>query len=139
MPNSFTIVLIAQAVVVVAGVWLIFSGIVALIRPVLATTFIARMGSTVRIHWTEHTVRALAGAGLILASPAAWAPGLFLYGGVFLIATSSLILAAPRSWHARYSQTAARHLTPGLVRLLAPLAMIGGTALIWATRPGSAF
>lgn len=126
------IVDVAWIVVMIAGLWLVFAGLVALFRPAVAIRFIARMGSTVRIHWTEHSIRGLVGLALMLAAEASRAPQLFLGGGSFVLATSALILFAPREWHASYARSASSKLNPTLLRLLAPLSIGGGAGLIWA-------
>ena len=124
---------IARLIVALAGAWLIFAGGAALARPETAIRFVASMGSTPRIHLTEHFLRGLTGVALMLAADVARAPGMFFYGGAFVAVSSALILAAPRAWHSRYARTAAARLGPCSVRVLAPLSIAGGAVLIWAT------
>ena len=133
MDGPAMFVRVAQLVVIASGLWLIFAGVVALVRPATAIGFVARMGSTLRIHWTEHLLRGVAGLALMLADETARVPSLFLIGGGFVLASSVMILLAPRDWHARYARSAAARLGPGAMRLLAPLSVAGGVGLIWAT------
>ena len=123
----------ARLIVALSGAWLIFAGLVALLRPAAAIRFIASMGSTPRIHWIEHLLRGLAGIALMLAANVARFPAAFFYCGAFVAASSVLILLVPRAWHARYARTAAAKLHPFLTRLLAPISIAAGAGLIWAT------
>ena len=89
----------ALAALLAAAGWLAFVGVVCLLRADFARAALSRMGSTWPIHLGEHALRALFGMALVLRADASKAPGLFIAGGWFVIATSVLIVLAPRRWH----------------------------------------
>lgn len=61
------------------------------------------MGSTRAIHLGEHALRALAGVALVLRAAESKVPALFTAAGWFIVATSLLIVLAPRKWHLAYA------------------------------------
>ena len=134
VPSGLSVTLVAQSIIAAGALWLSVAGIVAVISPEAARRFIGRMGSTPRIHFTEHFLRGLVGVALILAAASSKFPAAFHGAGIFIAATSLLILIAPREWHARYSRTAARKLGDGTLRALGPISFAAGVGLLWAVR-----
>ena len=130
--SGLPITLVAQSIIAAGALWLATAGAVAVISPGTARRFIGRMGSTPRIHFTEHLLRGLVGVALIVAAASSRFPTAFHWGGIFIAATSLLILIAPREWHARYSRTAARKLGDGTLRALGPISLAAGVGLLWA-------
>jgi uncharacterized protein YjeT (DUF2065 family) len=129
-----SVTLVAQSIIAAGALWLAVAGLVAVISPQAARRFIGRMGSTLRIHFTEHFLRGLVGVALILAAASSKFPVAFHWAGIFIAATSLLILIAPREWHARYSRTAARRLGDGTLRALGPISLAAAVALLWSFR-----
>ena len=89
----------ALAVLLAAAGWLAFVGLVCLFRPQVAQATLGRMGSTWRIQLGEHALRGLAGLAMVLRADASKVPELFTFGGWFVVASSVLIVLAPRRWH----------------------------------------
>jgi uncharacterized protein YjeT (DUF2065 family) len=132
--SGLSITLVAQSIIAAGALWLAVAGLVAVISPEAARRFIARMGSTPRIHFTEHFLRGVVGVALILGAASSKFPVGFYWAGIFIAATSLLILIAPREWHARYSRSAARKLSDGKLRALGPISLAAGIALLWAVK-----
>lgn len=132
--SGLSVTLIAQSIIAAGALWLAVAGVVAVISPAAARRFIGRMGSTPRIHFTEHFLRGLVGVALILAEASSKFPAAFHWSGIFIAATSLLILLAPREWHARYSRTAAQKLGDGTLRVLGPISLAAAVGLLWAVR-----
>ena len=88
----------AFAVLLAAAGWLAFVGLVCLFRPQVAQATLGRMGSTWRIQLGEHALRGLAGLAMVLRADASKVPELFTFGGWFVVASSVLIVLAPRRW-----------------------------------------
>jgi hypothetical protein len=85
-----------------------------------------------RLNLAEQGLRLLAGAALIVRSPAAKLPMLFEVVGWFIVLSSVLIIAAPIRWHAAYGTWWSRRLTPPVIRILSPLPAAAGAGLIYA-------
>jgi hypothetical protein len=94
----------AALLIVLAGcAWLAFVSLVCLARPQLARQGLASMGSNWRWQLGEHVPRAIVGLAMMLRAPQSKAPEVLEIGGWFLVATSILILLAPKRWHNHYA------------------------------------
>lgn len=123
---------IARYGVIAAGLWLVLVAGWMLFRPAACREILSRMGSTPLIHYGEHAVRALAGLCLIGAAEASNAPLILTVAGGFIVISSIIIALAPRRWHAVYAMWWAERLPLWIYPALAPVSLIGGTALIWS-------
>jgi hypothetical protein len=93
-------------------------------------TILRRMGSTPRIHFTELSLRFLAGAAFfIFAEQTPYIRG-FQIAGAFLMATSVLIMCVPHRFHNAYALWWADRFPPTLVRFLGLLPIVIGAWLI---------
>lgn len=115
--------------------WLSLVGAVMLITPQAALVMLRKAGSSVPINVAELGLRLLFGLSLIGLSAATSWPKTVLYVGIFLAATSVLILMVPLSWHNGYAVWWADRLPPVLVRLLAPLSFAAAAFLVFAVIP----
>lgn len=122
---------IARYGTIAFGLFLILAGVWMLVRPAGCRAILAKMGSTLLIHYGEHAVRALAGLCLIGAAEASEAPLILTVAGWFIVISSIVIALAPRRWHAAYAVWWADHLPLWTYRALAPVSLIAGAALIW--------
>ncbi len=109
----------ALAIVLAAAAWLVFVGLVCVVRPDLALAQLGRMGGNWAIQIGEHALRGAAGAALILRSDHSKAPEIFSVGGWFVLLSSIAILILPRAWHHTYSRYWAQKLPPFVVRIMA--------------------
>ncbi|ALE17585.1 hypothetical protein AMC99_02310 [Altererythrobacter epoxidivorans] len=124
--------LAAQGAILIAAGWLVFAALVMTASPETARRSLAAMGSTPAIQFGEHIPRAIVGIALILRAAQSKAPLLFEIGGWFILASSILILLAPRKWHNAYAVWWAERIPAIAFRLLS-LPTIGAAAwLAWA-------
>ena len=108
----------AAAIVCIFGVFLIGVGGLMIFRPQTAVKALRHMGSTLTIHFSELSLRFLAGAGLY--GFAAQSPYVrpFQIVGIFLMVTSLLIMCVPHKLHNAYALWWADRFPPALVRFL---------------------
>ncbi|MGV3578969.1 hypothetical protein [Brevundimonas sp.] len=123
--------LVAQGLVVLAGVWLIALGVLMAVAPQRSLSALAAMGGSARIHFGEMAIRAFAGLVLIGAAPASRLPLVLTVFGGFLIVSAVVIAVLPRHWHSTYSRWGAARIPAWAVRGIGPLSAAGGAALIW--------
>lgn len=123
---------LAQACVVVFGLWLLAVGVWMLWRPDVARRALAGMASTPSIHFGEHALRGLVGLAFVGAADLSRAPTVFVVFGGFLAASSLVIVLAPRRWHVRYAEFWAGRLQPWMIRGLSPLSFAFGAVVLWA-------
>ena len=128
---------IALIVVIAAGLWLVGVAFLMALRPryclQLSETMRASLAqSNWRVQFIEQGLRVLAGAALIVRTPASKVPLLFEVAGWILMVTSLLIMAAPIRWHGTYGAWWLKWVTPLLVRILSPVPAAAGVGLIYA-------
>ncbi len=100
------------------------------LKPQVTLKALRHMGSTLKIHFTELSLRFLAGAGVY--GFAAQSPYVqpFQIAGLFLMITSVLIMCVPHKLHNAYALWWADRLPPALIRALGLLPIaIGGWLL----------
>ena len=90
-------------IVGVFSLFLIGVGGLMIIRPDISLTVLRYMGSTPKIHFSELSLRFLAGAGVY--GFAARSPHMqaFQIAGIFLMVTSLLIMCVPHKLHNAYA------------------------------------
>lgn len=127
MTYSISLVILAGAML-----WLVFVAGLMAARPHAAREGLAAMGSTLLIHLGEHALRGLAGLALIVAAGPSRFPQILTGIGIFILASSILIAAAPRRWHNAYARMCARLIPPAAMRVLSPVPLILAGLLVWA-------
>ncbi|WP_420478180.1 hypothetical protein [Brevundimonas sp. FT23028] len=120
---------------VIAGLWLVGLGVWMALRPRQALGVLAAMGGTPAVHFGEMAVRVLIGAALIGAAPPSHAPALLTVFGGFLIVSALALMLLPRRLHSAYSTWWAARIPAAAVRVIAPLSVAAGAALIWSLNP----
>jgi uncharacterized protein YjeT (DUF2065 family) len=118
-------------VVWASALWLVLVGVFAVLRPDKARKALGLMGSTARIHFTEHILRCLVGVAFIIASPDLLFPKHFMWFGVFLCVSSVVIMAAPRHWHHNYAVFWADRISSKIMRLMGTASILIGAWLVW--------
>ena len=88
-------------------------------------------GLTALINIAEQALRFSFGLAMIGAAPLSRFPDAFQWIGLFIAATSLLILLVPRRWHHGYAVWWADTLHPVVVRLLAPISPHIGRSTEW--------
>ena len=129
--------LLAGAVIVAAGLYLIVLGVSCFFRPVSAAKFLLGHASSGFLHYLELSLRVLLGACLVQTAPSLSYPATFnVFGWVLIITTAALFLI-PWRWHQQFALKAVpqalRH-----IKLLGASSVALGGALIACLVLGSA-
>lgn len=122
---------IATAIVIFAGLWIIWIGLGMLVEPQRMRDLLAMMASSQAINRTEQSLRALVGIAMIVHAGDAKFPAFFTIGGGFLIVTALTLALIPLRWHASYAIWWADTLKPWAVRVLSAPAVLLGSLYIW--------
>jgi hypothetical protein len=122
-----SIVLIAQVITLLFGMFFIGCGCLMLIVPTRARNIIRKAGSTKLINYGEITVRMIPAAAMVIAAEASKFPEPFKIMGWFMLGTSLVLFFIPPKLHNAFANKGADRLSPLMLRLIAPLALgIGG-------------
>lgn len=117
--------------IVATGTALVVLSVLILLAPGRALHGLSRFGSTPTIHFGELSVRAAVGLVFVIGAPATHHPSVMAVIGGFLVVSALTLMVLPRRWHARYSSWWAARLPVWTVRLLAPISLFAGVALVW--------
>ncbi len=112
--------------------WMAVAGSLMLFAPKTALFCLRKAGSTAFLNIFELTVRFSFGLALMGAAPLSRFPEAFGWIGLFIAATSVLILLIPRRWHHAYAIWWADILPPLLVRVMAPISFMAALLLVYA-------
>ena len=123
---------VAQYFTIGLGFWLIGVSGFMLVAPRRALKVLGAMGGSPAVHFGEMALRTTAGIALVLAAAASRFPPAIALIGWFLVVSAVVLMMLPRRWHASYSTWWAQRIPVIAVRLLAPLSVVAGGALIWA-------
>ena len=123
---------LATGCIVIAAGWLAFAAGVMAFAPALAQRTLASMASTALVHFGEHAARALVGIALVIRADFSKAPLFFEWGGWFIIASSVLIMIAPKRWHRNYALWWAERIPLIAYRLFALPTMLFASWLAYA-------
>lgn len=118
--------------VLLFAAWMALVGGIMMLAPDGALSILRKAGSTAIINIAEQSLRFTFGIALIGAAHLSRFPEAFTWIGVFIAATSVLILLIPRRWHYAYAVWWADRLRPGMVRLLAPVSFAIALVLVYA-------
>lgn len=118
--------------VLLFAAWMGLVGSLMLLAPDGALSILRMAGSTAVINVAEQVLRFSFGLAMIGAAPLSRFPDAFQWIGLFIAATSVLILLVPRRWHHGYAVWWADKLHPVVVRLLAPIAFAAALVLVYA-------
>ncbi|MES2755579.1 MAG: hypothetical protein V4659_13060 [Pseudomonadota bacterium] len=124
---------VGQAIVLCFAAWLVALGVLGIVRPERARTYIGTMGGTHRINLIEQALRLTVGVGFVAAAAASQAPRLFEIVGWFLIATAVLLALIPLKWHNGFARHAAGRLSPNAVRAAGGVGIALSGPIVWAT------
>jgi hypothetical protein len=122
-------------VVVLAALYLVGLGIVALVAPARAGRFLLGFAATWRLHALELALRLVVGAALVLHAPRMALGAGFAAFGWLLIATTAAMMVVPWRWHQRF----AGRFVPVALRHTAAIGLVSlalGLLLLAAALPG---
>ncbi|MFN3989041.1 MAG: hypothetical protein ACK4IS_02155 [Erythrobacter sp.] len=77
-----------------------------------------------------------AGTGMVMRAEVPRFADFCVIIGMFILATSAVLLVIPLSRHNGYAVFWARHLLPAALRARAPFAVFAGAALVWPAPGG---
>lgn len=128
--------MIALALVVAAGLFLLLLGLASLAMPALAGRFLLGFAETPTKHYAELAVRLIVGTAFVLLAPDARFPGAFTLFGWLLLVTTACMLFIPWRWHRRFTERS----VPQALRFLPVIGvaslLLGGLVLWAALAPG---
>ncbi len=127
--------LIAGSVVVTFGLCLIGFAVVIVIKPLAAERFLNSFAGSARAHYTEQTIRLLAGIGLVVFAPSMWHPEVFSVFGWLIVVTAVALLLVPWQWHHRFGKWAIPLATRNLKLYAVGVFTLGSFILYGASRP----
>ena len=129
--------LLAGAVIVAAGLYLIGLGISCFFRPNLASEFLLGHASSGFLHYLELVLRLLLGASMVQKAPALAHPPIFSLFGWVLIVTTAVLFLVPWSLHRQFALQAVPHAFRH-IKLLGLSSIALGALLIASVAAGSA-
>jgi hypothetical protein len=115
--------LLAAAVVVLTGLYLVALGVLSLAAPARARRFLSGFASSARIHYLELLLRVAAGGALVAYAPRMLFSAAHSLVGWILIITTVALLVVPWRWHRRFAQW-------GVPQALAHLGLLGIASLL---------
>jgi hypothetical protein len=92
--------------VVAFGVFLIGLAVLIAIRPHLAERFLWSFARSARAHYTEQTLRLIAGGAMVIFAPSMWYPDLFRLFGWLIVVTAVALVLLPWRWHYEFGKWA---------------------------------
>lgn len=125
-------IIAAKYIVILFGLFIIAIGFLMLFHPEKARAMLRSAGSTNFINYAEITIRMIPASALIIYADFSKYPEAFKLLGWFMIATSLVLYLVPRQLHHQYSLYAAKLLKNKYVRLIAPLSLLFGSAIIFS-------
>lgn len=123
--------LLAGAVVLLSGSYLLAFGILGLAAPSRASTYLRAFASSARLHAIELLVRLAVGLALIIYAPHMQLGGAFRAFGWIILATTFVLAVLPWRWHQRFAESS----VPAALRylpLIAISSIIAGAFVLWA-------
>jgi len=123
---------IASFIIILFGLFLVFSGFLMFFKPEKVREIIAKAGSTYLINYTELGIRLLIGIAFGYISLYSIYELQFKIIGYFLIVSALLLMLVPIKMHNQFSRKAAEKLKPIYLKICAPFAIFLGTLLLIA-------
>lgn len=122
---------LALVVVVLAGLYLVALGLVAVLAPARAERFLSGFARSATAHYTECAIRLAVGGALVLRAPDLLFPMALGVFGWMLVTTTAVLFAVPWRWHHQVAQRvvplAVRHL-----RLVGGVSLAAGGLILWS-------
>ncbi|MDQ3056494.1 MAG: hypothetical protein M3Q96_01910 [Pseudomonadota bacterium] len=128
---------LAQAIVVLTGVYFIVLAGASLLAPAHATRFLLGFAGSASAHYMELFLRFLIAGAFLLHAPGMAFPRVFSGFGWVLVVTTSCLLLVPWRWHQRF----AGYVVPRAIRyipLIGVTSLLIGSLILAAVIRGSA-
>lgn len=124
---------IAKWILILFGVFIIFIGVVMLVKPNQARNTLRKAGSTNFINYAEITFRLIPAIALLVYSEYSKFPEAFDIFGWIMLITSLILYVVPRKIHHKFSMKSADILKPIYFQLISPFAFLFGGLIIYNT------
>ena len=122
--------MIANFIITLFGIFLVFSGFVMFFKPEKAREIIGKAGSTYLINYTELGIRLIIGISFLMASLYSNYEMQFKIIGCFLIFSALILMCVPIKKHHQFSTNAAKMLKPIYLKICAPFSIFSGIILL---------
>jgi hypothetical protein len=106
MPN-----VIGMVPVLLAGLYLVGLGAVALVSPTRAKRFLSGFARSAFVHYLELSMRLVVGAALVWHAPQMRSASVFAAFGWVVVVTTLGLFAVPWRWHRRFAAWSVPHAT----------------------------
>ncbi|NJD87347.1 MAG: hypothetical protein FIB05_04945 [Betaproteobacteria bacterium] len=128
--------IVATAVVVLAGLYLVCFAALSLLFPERAGRFLSGFASSASAHYMELLARLAVGAAMVHHAPKTPFPGVFLSFGWVLVVTTACLFAFPWRRHREFARRSVRHAARH-PRLLGLASLALGGAILTAVASGA--
>jgi hypothetical protein len=128
---------LALAIVLLAGLYLVCQGAVALLSPEHAARFLLGFAATARLHFCELALRGLAGGAFVLRAPHTRFGSAFAVAGWVLLLTTAALALVPWRWHRAFARRAVPYATSHLALVGAASLVLGALVLAAALTAGA--
>lgn len=96
--------LIATVVIALTGGFLVWLGVVAIVRPKIASGFLLAFATTRAKHHLELAIRMVVGTACVVRAPTLPGSVVFRLVGWVLIGTTAVMFLMPWRWHQRFAE-----------------------------------
>ena len=131
MPHALTL-----SIVRLAGLYLVTLGVVAMLAPRRAASFLLGFARTARTHYLELAVRGIVGGAFVLHVPRPPFASAFALFGWMLLLTTAALGVLPWRWHQAFARRAVPHAARHLTLVGVASLVLGGAILAAACAGG---
>ncbi|MEQ3661640.1 MAG: hypothetical protein ABNG98_02645 [Flavobacterium sp.] len=124
-------VIIANLIIVLFGLFIVFSGFLMFFKPEKVRGIIAKAGSTFFINYAELISRLLIGVCFIISSKEVFYELYFKVFGYFLIGSAIVLMCIPIKIHHDFAKNASEKLKPIYLKICAPFSILFGCIIIY--------
>lgn len=121
----------SMMVVATVGLYLVALGVVAIVAPSRAQSFLLGFADSPAKHYTELVIRFVAGGGLIVYASRMRFTEVFLAFGWILLITTLVLLLMPWRWHDQFARRAVP-VALRYVKLIGISSVAMGTVLLYS-------
>lgn len=121
---------ISKIILILFGIFLIFSGFLMFFNPEKTKNIISKAGSTFAINYGELSIRLLIGLSFILVAMHTTYDLYFTIIGYFLIGSAIVLMCVPMKLHNKFSVYASNQFKPLYLRICAPFSIVFGVTLL---------
>lgn len=128
------IIIIAKCIILLFGLFLVYSGFLMFFKSEKVREIIAKAGSSFFINYAELISRLLIGVCFIISSKEVVYELYFKIFGYFLIGSAILLMLVPIKTHHNFAKNAAEKLKPIYLKMCTPFSILFGVLIILALK-----